>query len=186
MARRPLPTPEDARRILAAKRTRPAHRPAPAIGRSLSGFIKTLDQRFGQGPGALQARWREIVGETLARRTEPAKLVKSRTGAPATLEIRVEGPSAALIQHQSADILARVNLFLGADAVGRLRIVQGPIAPRAATPAPKAPWRNRPPPLDAALEAELARSVETAENPRLRAGLERLGRAVLSRGPHRR
>jgi hypothetical protein len=49
----------------------------------------------------LQARWREIVGETLARRTEPVRVIKSRTGEGGTLELRVDGPVASLIQHQA-------------------------------------------------------------------------------------
>ena len=181
MPRRSLPSLEDARRILAGKRTRPARKAAPPVGRALTPFIKALDQRFGQGAGGLKARWREIVGETLAKRSEPAKLVKGRAGVGAVLEIKVEGPMATLVQHQSPDILARVNLFLGEGAVARLRIVQGPVAAaRGADPA-GAPRRARVRPLDAAAEAELSQSVQGAVDPRLRTGLERLGRAVLGR-----
>jgi hypothetical protein len=187
MPKRTLPSPEDARRILARTRTKPARKAAPAIGRSLAPMIKALDDRFGQGTGALKARWREIVGETLARRSEPAKLVKGRGGSGAVLEIKVEGPSAALVQHQSSDILSRVNLFLGEGAVARLRIVQGPVAAaKAAAEKPAQPKRLRARPLDAAAEAELSRSLDGANNSGLRAGLERLGRAVLGREPGRR
>jgi hypothetical protein len=186
MPKRPLPSPEDARRILAAKRTRPARKAPPPVGRTLSPLIKALDERFGQGAGGLKARWREIVGEALARRSEPAKLVKSRTGAGAVLEIKVEGAMATLVQHQSPDILARVNLFLGEGAVARLRIVQGPVAAVRATDAPAPPKRLRARPLDAAAEAELSQSVQGASDPRLRDGLERLGRAVLGRETKRR
>jgi hypothetical protein len=151
--------------------------------------IKALDERFGQGAGGLKARWREIVGETLARRSEPAKLVKGRGGVGAVLEIRVEGAMATLVQHQSADILSRVNLYLGEGAVARLRIVQGPVAARAADAPAQAKAqarRVRARPLDAAAEAELAQSVQGAKDARLRTGLERLGRAVLGREPDRR
>src|SRR5688572_12886069 len=110
MARRPLPTSQDAVRILASKRTRPMPRPPPPAGRGLAKLIRELDEKFGQGPGALQARWREIVGAEVAKRTEPVKLTKGRNGAPSSLEIRVAGASAAVIQHQAHEILARVNL----------------------------------------------------------------------------
>jgi hypothetical protein len=186
MPRRTLPTPDEARRILAAKRTRPPRRPEPTLGRALTPFIKALDERFGPGAGGLEARWREIVGDTLARRTQPAKLVKGRGGAPAVLEIKVEGPMATLVQHQSADILARVNLFLGEGAVSRLRIVQGPVAPKAGSTRPAKTKPPRPKPLDAAVEAELSQSIQRAADPRLRQGLEKLGRAVLGRGPEQR
>jgi hypothetical protein len=92
----------------------------------------------------------------------------------------VAGPSAALIQHQAHEILARVNLFLGADAVQKLRIVQGPLRPAAdGAPAP----RRRAMPLDAAKEAELAASLAEAPEGPLKAALTRLGRAVLRRSP---
>ena len=184
MPRRPLPSLDDARRILAGKRTRPPRKAPPTAGRSLTPFIKALDERFGQGAGGLKARWREIVGEHLARRSEPAKLVKGRGGAGGVLEIKVEGPMATLVQHQSADILARVNLFLGAGAVERLRIVQGPVA--AAKGAAASPRRARVRPLDAAAEAELSQSVQGVADPKLRAQLEKLGRAVLGRQLPRR
>jgi hypothetical protein len=176
--RRRLPTPDEALAILAAKRTRPARRAPPPAGRSLAPMLRELDAKFGQGPGALAARWREIVGADVARRTEPVKLVKGRNGAPSSLEIRVAGPSAALIQHQAHEILARVNLFLGADAVQKLRIVQGPI--RAAAE-PAAPPRRRAAPLDAAKEAELAKGLAEAPDGRLKEALLRLGRGVMRR-----
>lgn len=175
--RRPLPSPQDALRILAAKRTRPQRRPPPPAGRALAVTIRELDAKFGQGPGALAARWREIVGPEVARRTEPVKLVKGRNGGPSALEIRVAGPSAAIIQHQAHEILARVNLFLGADAVQRLRIVQGPLRPAEHAPPPP----KRLPPLDAAQEAKLAAELaETPEGP-LKSALMKLGRGVLRR-----
>jgi hypothetical protein len=141
--------------------------------------MKALDAKFGQGPGALVARWREIVGAEIAKRTEPVKLVKGRNGAPSSLEIRVAGPAAAIIQHQAHDILARVNLFLGAEAVQKLRIVQGPLRP-AKDGAVTAP-RKRAAPLDAAQEATLAKALsDTPEGP-LKEALTRLGRGVLRR-----
>jgi hypothetical protein len=178
--RRRLPTPEEAVAILAAKRTRPIRRPPPPAGRALAGTLRELDAKFGQGPGALTARWREIVGADVARRTEPVKLVKGRNGAPSSLEIRVAGPSAALIQHQAHEILARVNLFLGAEAVQKLRIVQGPLrpSPDAAAAAP----RRRATPLDAAQEAKLAESLAETPEGRLKEALLKLGRGVLRRG----
>ena len=176
MARRSLPSPQDAMRILAEKRTRPIRRPPPPAGRSLSKLVRELDAKFGQGPGALQSRWPEIVGADVARRTEPVKLTKGRNGGPSSLEIRVAGPAAAIIQHQAHEILARVNLFLGAEAVQKLRIVQGPLrtTPESAKPRPR-----RTPPLDAAQEADLAKGLEAAPDGRLKAALLALGRGVM-------
>jgi len=148
--------------------------------------MKALNDRFGQGAEGLKVRWTEIVGAALAHRTEPIKLAKSRVGGPAALEIRVEGPSAALIQHQAGDIIERVNLFLGPGSVNRLRIVQGPLRglPSDQRPRNQGAWRRARGPLDAAAEADLARSLDDLPDGRLKGALTRLGREVL-RGERR-
>ena len=139
MPRRSLPTAQEALRILGEKRTRPQRRPPrPARTGAFNKTLKRFERQFGQGASGLIARWREVVGVEIARRTEPVKLTKGRNGGPSSLEIRVAGPAAAIIQHQAHEILARVNLFLGAEAVQKLRIVQGPLQ-RPAGPAPCAP-----------------------------------------------
>jgi hypothetical protein len=174
MPRRPLPTAEEAADILSRRRTRPPYRPAPPAGKALAPFIKQLDAKFGQGPGLLQARWREIVGDALARHTEPVKVIKSRTGG-ATLELKVAGPAAALIQHQAPQIMDRVNMLLGEGSVTRLRIVQGVLRPKDAAP----PRRRSKAPLDAAAEQELAQGLAAEPDGPLKAALIKLGREVL-------
>jgi hypothetical protein len=149
-------------------------RPAPPAGKSLAPLIKRLDAKFGQGPGLLQARWREIVGDQLARHTEPVKLIKARTGG-STLELKVAGPAAALIQHQAPEIMARVNMLLGSGEVTRLRIVQGVLKKPDAAP----PRRRSKAPLDAAAEQQLAEGLAAQPDTPLKAALLRLGREVL-------
>jgi hypothetical protein len=181
MSRRRLPTPQETARILAERRTRPFPRsPAPG-GRGLAQFIKGLEDRFGQGPDVLRARWREIAGEVLAARTEPMKLIKTRTGG-ATLELKVDGPAAALIQHQAPELLARVNLYLGEGQVSRLRIVQGRVKPPPAVAAEARAAqarRRRAQPLDAAEEAALEQGLAKAADGPLKQALLKLGREVL-------
>ena len=90
-----------------------------------------------------------------------------------------------LVQHQSADIIQRVNLFLGAGSVEKLRIAQGPVKPLPAAGAkPRPRGRAALPPLPAAMEAELNASVEAAPDG-LKAALGKLGRAVLSQPPRK-
>jgi hypothetical protein len=174
--RRQLPSLPEALAILAAKRPRPQRRPPPPAGRALNKLVRELDEKYGQGAGALSARWREVVGPEIAKRTEPVKLVKGRAGAGASLEIRVAGPAAAIIQHQAHEILARVNLFLGPEAVQKLRIVQGPL-----TRPPEPPPRRRAAPLDAAQEARLAEALAETPDGKLKTALMALGRGVLRR-----
>ena len=176
--RRPLPTEEEAREILSRRRTRPAPRPAPRAGRALQGLIRELDQKFGKGAGALEPRWREIVGDRLARVSRPQKLIRGKDGVGGTLELRVAGAAALLVQHQSEEILQRVNLFLGEGAVGKLRIAQGPVKPLADAPARPARRPSAAQPLAAHEEAELKASLAEAPDG-LKGVLEKLGRAVL-------
>lgn len=175
MRKRPLPSAEEAQDILSRRRTRPARRPAPPAGKSLAPLIRQLDAKFGKGPGILQARWREIVGETLARQTEPVKLIKSRTGGQ-TLELKVAGPAAALIQHQAVEIMARVNLALGQGEVTKLRIIQGLLRPKEAAAPPRRRGKG---PLDAATEKTLADGLAEQPEGALKSALLKLGREVL-------
>jgi hypothetical protein len=167
--------------ILATKRTRPPGRPPAAAARSLAKTLKALDARFGQGIDGLKSRWSEIVGQASARRTEPNRLVTPRGGGGATLELRVAGAAATLVQHQAPDILARVNLFLGPGAVTRLRIVQGPLRglPTRETSVAQAARRRPRGPLDAAAEQRLAEDLAAFPEGRLKQALARLGREVL-------
>lgn len=181
--RRTLPTESEARAILARCRTKPPLRPPPRAGRQLAPLIKKLDAQFGRGASGLETRWVEIVGERLARVCRPQKLTKGRGGAPGTLELRVIGAAALLIQHQSADIIERVNLFLGTKAVDKIRIQQGPLKPLADNTArPRPAGLRRLPPLPASTEAQLQASLEPVPDG-LKAALQKLGRAVLSQPP---
>jgi hypothetical protein len=177
---RSLPSQAEAAAILAARRPRPPPRPPRHAARGLAATMKALEAKFGAGSGDLKSRWREIVGESLAARSEPVKLIKSRAGG-ATLELRVAGPVAALIQHQAPLILDRLNLYLGEGAVARLRIVQGPLTRAAARGA--APIRRARPPLDAAAERRLADQLAATPDGPLKAALLRLGREVLRERP---
>jgi len=178
---RSLPSLEEAARILAAKRTRPPRRPPPAAGRAVTRAIKGLDARFGHGVEGLAAHWMEVVGKALAARSEPGRLIRSRVKDGATLELRVEGPSSVLIQHQSPDIIERVNLFLGAGAVTGLRIVQRPLV-RGKPGDPKAARATRlrhKAPLDIGDERRLADELAAFSDGPLKRALHRLGREVL-------
>ncbi|MBO9546547.1 DciA family protein [Caulobacter sp.] len=174
--RRPLPTPEEALAILRSKRTKPQFRTPPPAGKNLAPLLKALESQFGQGPAVLQARWREIVGDTLARRTEPVRIIKGRNGDGGALELRVDGPVASLIQHQAPQITARLDMLLGKGVVTRLRIVQGPVKAQAA---PVSQVRRRKPPLDAAQEKQLTDSLADQPDGELKQALLKLGRGVL-------
>lgn len=176
---RDLPSESEAREILSRRKTRPVRRNPPSASRALAPLIKQMDDRFGRGASTLESRWLEIVGERLARVTQPVKLTKGRGGASGALELRVVGAAALLVQHQSADILQRVNLFLGEGSVSTLRISQGPVKGLSTSPAKPGRVARKTTVLPAGAEADLAASVAKAPDS-LRDTLMRLGRSVLS------
>lgn len=142
---------------------------------SLGGVLKAQ----GFTSTEILTRWPAIVGAEIAAHSEPMKInwprPKSDVGEveqaePATLVLRVEGPMALEIQHQSSVILERVNRFFGWQAVGRLALRQAPLRRQA----PK----RRPAPPDPDLIARLAADMPEIEDDGLREALARLGSAI--------
>lgn len=136
-----------------------------------------LRKRAGMTVGLVQS-WEEIVGDRLAAATRPERIAWPRRlneddpFEPATLVIACEGATALHLQHETGEIVARVNAFLGFAAVGRIRIVQKPVL---TPPKPK----RQPRALTGAEAARLDALVGTVEDDDLRAALARLGRSVM-------
>lgn len=123
--------------------------------------------------------WAEIVGPRLAERSRPEKIVWPRRlheddpFEPAALVIACEGAAALHLQHETGEIIGRVNAFLGFAAVGRVKIVQKPIAVNQPKPRPV------PRKLTSAESAQLADTVGKIEDEALRASLQRLGATIM-------
>jgi hypothetical protein len=154
-------------------------KPGPISAKPLSVLLSDVfsDAYAKQGFAAreLVTRWAEIAGPEVAAHSEPLKIqwprpVEGQAQEPATLVLRVEGPTALEIQHSSDVILQRVNRFFGWSAVGRLALRQAPLARRER--------RTRPPAPDAEAVAEVERTLSSVEDADLRAALARLGAAI--------
>ena len=126
----------------------------------------------------LVTRWHDIVGAEIAAHAEPIKLQWPRAAdgepaEPATLVLRVEGPVAIEIQHQSArDPRAGQPLL-------RLAGGRPDRAPPGAAVAPRRPSRAAE--LDAAEAARLRPTLTDVADDGLRDALGRLGAAVKRR-----
>jgi hypothetical protein len=137
-----------------------------------------LRKRAGISIGLVQS-WEEIAGPRLAAHTRPEKIVWPRRMQeddpfqPATLIMACEGFAALRVQHETGEIIGRINSFLGFNAIGRIKIVQKPVRSEAARPKP------RPRPLSADEERRIAGVVGGVEDEGLRGSLERLGRTIL-------
>jgi hypothetical protein len=154
------------------------NKPAKTYPRPLADLInRCLGEVFakqGFASADIVTHWPDIVGPEIAAHAEPMKLKWPRGGdeesGPATLVLRVEGPTAVEIQHLAAVILERVNRFFGWRAVDRIALRQAPLARRArgrpkSTPSPET-------------MAQVAAKLPEIADEGLRAALTRLGAAI--------
>ena len=150
--------------------------PEPVGGLVSAVLDPVLAKRAGMTT-ALLAAWPEIVPQMLAGTTRPQKINWPRRASeddpfkPATLIVAAEGMSALHLQHQSGEIIQRVNAYFGFQAVERIQIVQKPVAPE------RKPVRKKAP-LTKEDEARLEARSEGIEDEGLREALLRLGRSV--------
>jgi hypothetical protein len=154
-------------------------KPGPLSAKPLSAILgKTIDAVFarqGFASRELITRWAEIAGTEIAAHSQPMKVqwprpVGDAPPEPATLVLRVEGPMALEIQHQSGVILERVNRFLGWQAFGRLALRQAPL-----NRPEKRHVRQGP---DAKKVSEVAKTLDAVEDEALKDALARLGASV--------
>lgn len=152
--------------------------PVPVSDLATEILDPVLRKRAGISVGLVQS-WEEIVGPRLSAKTRPEKIQWPRRMheddpfEPATLVVACEGMAALHLQHETGEIIGRVNAFLGFNAIGRIRIVQKPVA--YATSAP----RPRPRQLTDGERAKLHNVVGMIEDEGLRASLERLGATII-------
>jgi hypothetical protein len=149
-------------------------KPTRSLSELASGFLAETFKRQGFASTELVTRWPDIVGAEIAAHAEPLKLQWQRThdgepSEPATLVLRVEGPAAIEIQHQSNIILERINRFFGWQAVGRLALRQAPLKHRG---------KATPPRADPAAAERVAATLTEVGDDSLRMALGRLGAAV--------
>ncbi len=125
--------------------------------------------------------WTEIVGERLAESTRPLKILWQRRASdldpfePAELVIACSGAAALRVQHETSEIIARINSYFGFAAIGRIKIVQKQLTDLGRErPVP-------PRPINGAEKERLERLTEGIEDEGLRQSLLRLGASVIGR-----
>lgn len=142
------------------------------VSGAAGGLARAIAGRNGFSVIAVATRWREIAGEALAAHTQPLSVSKNASGG--TLLLKAESGAALLVQHQSREIMARVNALLGEGAVTSIRLTQGTIARARQEPKPA------PPRLTAAEEAAVRDQVAKVGDDVLRDRLARLMRASIA------
>lgn len=153
-----------------------SHNPVP-VSDLVSGILDpVLAKRAGITTSLVQA-WDEIVGDRLSLQSRPDQIKWNRRVSdddpfePATLIIACEAGAALYIQHETTEIMARVNAFLGYSAVDRIKIVQRPVSVT-----PPMPKKARHLPEDE--RNRIAEKVSHIDDEELRDALERLGHNV--------
>lgn len=123
--------------------------------------------------------WPEMVGVQTAEVTMPLKIVWPRRHheddpfEPATLIVACEGFAAMRVQHESGEIIQRINAFFGFCAISRLKVEQRPV--RVCVPKAQ-PERF----LDENERIWVEDQVADITNDALRVSLEKLGKRILS------
>jgi hypothetical protein len=147
------------------------HGPVP-IARLASLVINKATAKRGFAKADLITAWAEVAGPRYATLTQPESIRWPRDQASgAILTVRVDGPAAVFLQHETEQFISRVNAFLGYAAVSDLRIVQKPLGKEPTTLGP-------PMELPPATQKSIRQAVSDVESDDLRAALEQLGRAV--------
>jgi len=143
--------------------------------RELAGkIVGDTFRRQGFASTELVTRWNEIAGAEIAAHSEPIKIqwrrpVHGEEPEPGALILRVEGPAAIEIQHQSDVICDRVNRFLGWRAVDRIGLRQAPLRRRAQGPVRAA---------DPVAAKRIAETLSEIGDDDLKQALARLGAAI--------
>ncbi len=151
---------------------KPRRSSARPLAELLNNCLSTAFARQGFAAREIVTHWPEIVGDEIAAIAEPIRMQWPRNpqgAAPATLVLRVEGPAAIEVQHQSGLVIERVNRFFGWQAVDRLAFRQAPLRGQ--------PTRARRPRIDQDTAARIAHSLAIEHVP-LRDALGRLGAAL--------
>lgn len=165
---------------MAERKDRPAEmrgKGPTALGTVARRVTRPVFGKRGLADGAIVADWPAIVGPALARLSTPDKIgypTGERTNG--VLHLRVASGSLAVeLQHLEPLVVERINGYFGYKAVGRLRLIHGPVV-------------SSPEPLPAAARAlsddderHLAQRLAGIQDSALRARLLALGRAILER-----
>jgi hypothetical protein len=155
-------------------------RRAVAVGELATGILSPLIARRAGMTAQLLAGWRDVIGAEHGPHTRPERIVwPRRTGvednfSPGMLVIACEASHALWVQHETGQVIANVNRFLGFSAIDRIRIVQKPVSGGASQKPPK-------PQLDTAENKRLRAVLDRIEEPGLRERLRKLGEGVISR-----
>jgi len=133
----------------------------------------------------LVTAWPDIAGSQHAAYTMPEKINWPRKAneddpfSPGTLLVRCDGARAVLIQHETSQLIERVNLFFGFHAIEKIKLVQKPVSRL------KQKSEHKLPQPDVESRKKLDAILDRIADPQLRASLEKLGLGVMTKQARR-
>ncbi len=154
---------------------------ATAIGKHVNKLTRGAFSAHGFAYAQILTHWDSIVRPDLADFCQPERLrwppgqerIKAeRRRLGGTLTIKVEGPAAIELQHDSQHIIERINNFYGYSAISGLQIKQGPVA--------QVEQKPDLPALDDTRRAGLDARLRSVTDPDLKQALKRLGTGALA------
>jgi hypothetical protein len=146
------------------------------IGNAIGRITKPVFGRRGMADGVIARDWRSIVGEAIAKHSQPEKIsYPGRERAGGLLHLRVDNSAMATqLQHLEPQLVERINGHFGYRAVARLRFIHGPLP----EPVTRVRTSKPLPDLSPARRQSLDATLKGVDDPDLAAALERLGRAI--------
>jgi len=104
-------------------RTKSARRAPPKIARASADVFAKLVRKTKYAEPSLAENWPSIAGGEIAELCRPGRITGPRSGR--TLEVSApSGAAATALAMRLDDLLARVNRYLGPNAISRISIIQ--------------------------------------------------------------
>ena len=147
------------------------------IGTNVTKIVKPLISKRGFGNSEIINNWVNIVGDKLAHNIIPQKIsYNSNSNLDGVLLLRVNSSSVALeIQYVEKQIINKINTYFGFRAIGRIKIIQGPI------PSPERKLTSKIRSIAKTDKIELERKLNSIKDPDLRVALAALGTAIIKK-----
>ena len=159
----------------------PAERPRMGAPRAIADLMPDIGRaafrKFGFIQSSVVTRWAEIVGQRYADLTSPESIrFPAGRRAGGTLQLTVASGHAPMVQHILPEIIERVNRFFGYEAVAKVAMRQGAVAPAE-------PARRPPPQMLRPIPQELGQGLREVSDPELRAVLESIALGLANPPP---
>jgi hypothetical protein len=140
------------------------------------GEAASVFARAGFADATLLLRWAQIAGPPIARIAQPLKWQDGPEGA--TLTLKCEAGAILFLQHQTRELIERLNAYLGHGRIARLKLTPGTLAQADEPPNHPAPNHPALPAQAIAGKPALPEALSRLAEARARLRISRLNRPV--------